>query len=425
MKTIHFSAKNQLDHAIYLPALQPVYTMPVVDSATQYNFPAGLSIDDFNLFKPGSKLFNIDAGLYSAGATKNHRNPPPCMVTQRARGAQQNTLIVGDSGGYQIATGKIVITPKKREEIYHWLTTYCDLSMTLDVPTGPMYKNKVGYRRSFNECLFETMGHLQAFDEFGASNEQFLNVLQGEGIHDCDVWYDSVKRYKSYGWAIAGGKANPLQLQLWRLVQLIEDGMFDRDETWIHFLGIADLKTAVLLTTIRDALRHRFPNCATEISYDTSTPFLLVSKLSAIKAFSLKPRRTAVIAEQINKEDWAGSSEPFPYTGSAISKLITKGDKVYRNWRKGTGITTEGYLMLQNHNVEAQIGAIDAIHKLLKSEISEADLRQLLPTYLLEARTAITDVLLEPTPKKARERIMERQTLRVLNNAYKKVPKFG
>lgn len=424
METIHFSAKNQLEHAIYLPALQPVYTMPVVADNSEFNFPAGLTIDDFNIFKPGSKLFNAYAGLYSAGVTKNrHLNPPACMVTQRKRGDEQNTLVVGDSGGYQIATGKIVITPKKREEIYHWLTTHCDLSMTLDVPTGPMYKNKMGYRRSFSECLFETMGHLQAFDELGASNGQFLNVLQGEGIADCDDWYDSVKRYKFYGWAIAGRKANPLELQLWRLVQLIEDGMFDRDETWIHFLGISDLKTAVLLTTIRDALRHRFPKCAIEVSYDTSTPFLLAAKLSGIANFTLSPKSTAVQAKKIDKEAWAGSSEPFPYNGSAIGKLITKGDIVYRNWRGKPKISTEGYLMLQNHNIEAQISAIDAIHQVLNCGFSNDQLRQLLPAHLLEARTAIEAVLLEPTAKKAREKVRDRGTLKLLHNAYGKKKK--
>ena len=117
-----FSAANQLNHAIYLPALQTSYTRDVVKPDSSFSLPSDLHIEDFNFFKPNSKLFNIYAGLYSAGATSNHNNPPPCMVTQRLRGSKQNTLVMGDSGGYQIAKSKIVITPKKREEIYHWLT---------------------------------------------------------------------------------------------------------------------------------------------------------------------------------------------------------------------------------------------------------------------------------------------------------------
>lgn len=429
-----YTVENQLEHAIYLPALQPSYARAVLKTPKPgQKLPSNIAMSDFNFFDRNSNLFSLHAALYSAGATSNHRDPPDCMVTTRARGDKQDSLVIGDSGGYQIASGGLQATPKKREEIYHWLTKYCDLAMTLDVPTGPMYAGKEDYYRTFGECLEKTLGHVEAFKQMGAEKENmFLNVLQGEGIHECDVWYDEVKDYDFYGWAIAGGiekkyaskKGNPLQLQLWRLVQLIEDGKFDRDATWIHFLGIADLKTAVLLTTIRDALRDRFPKCNIEISYDTSTPFWLMSTLSAISAFNLSPQSTAIVNKQIDKQSWVDSVEPFPYKGSKIGQLVTKGDVIYRHENGKLCVSDLGYLILQNHNIEALVGSIDAIHALVSSGLPRAHLEQVLPRYLLEARDSIVDVLLERSPRKARERLMDRTTLKQLANAYVNVPKF-
>ena len=422
-----YSVKNQLKHAIYLPALQSSYARAVLKAPKKgQKLPPNIAMSDFNFFDRNSNLFSVHAALYSAGTTSNYLNPPDCMVTTRVRGDAQDTLVIGDSGGYQIASGNLALTNKKREDIYHWLTKYCDLAMTLDVPTGPMYEGKEDYYRTFDECLKTTLGHLEAFKQLGAENEnKFLNVLQGVGMYDCDIWYDEVKHYNFHGWAIAGRKANPLQLQLWRLIKLIEDGKFDRDATWIHFLGIGDLKTAVLLTTIRDALRDRFPKCTIEVSYDTSTPFLLMSTLSAISKFNLNPTRTSVTIEQIDKNDWADSNEPFPYKGSKIGQLVTKGDVVYKHENGKLSVSELGYLILQNHNIEALVGSIDAIHQLLDGGHSRAYLEQILPRYLLEAQDSIVDVLLQKDPRKARERLMDRETLRKLDNAYKNVSKFG
>jgi len=132
----------------------------------------------------------------------------------------------------------------------------------------------------------------------------------------------------------------------------------------------------------------------------------------------LSPQRTTTLTEQIDKEEWADSKAPFPYKGSAIGRMITKGDIVYRSWRKKPDISTEGYLMLQNHNVEAIVGAIDAIHQLLAQGLSKTDLKMVLPTHLLEARDAIESVLLEPNVKQARATLLDPAILRQLDDAY-------
>lgn len=379
-------------------------------------------MDDLNFFNPQSKLFHYDAALYSAGVASNPSNPPPCMVTTRQSGSGHDGFILGDSSGYQIATGAIQMSPQKRRDIYNWLTKHCDLSMTLDTPTGPMYRGKAGYYPSFNECLFATFGHLVAFESFGASKHPFLNVLQGEGFADCTEWYESVRFFDSYGLAIAGGTKNPLPVQLWRILDLIEDGVFDdREETWLHFLGVADLKTALLLSVVRKALNERFPQCLTEVSYDTSTPFFCASKLIAVSDYSVSPYSLTVKFTQINKKHWAGNPSPFPYQLSEIAKRISMSDIVHMSARGTPFVSTEGYLLLMNHNLHAIIQIIDYAHKILECGDEPTVMQRMLPIYLLEAQKLIREILAEPDIGKARKMILHRPTLRALSNGYKNV----
>lgn len=279
------SVLNQLEHAIYTPAIQAPYAKAVVSGKPTRKLPAGAKLADLNFFRPKSKFFNLDAGLYSAGSITKLKNPPQCMVTSRARGASQSTLVIGDSGGFQIATG--VINPNKRErrEIFDWLVEYTDLAMTLDVPTFNMYQGKCHRFKTLEDCLYQTLKYLAEFEEWGAQKHHFLNVLQGEGLSDADQWYDAVKHYDFYGWAIAGPQKKQMKHILWRVLALIEDGKFDRDETWLHFLGVADLKTAVLLTKLRDVLRDKYSTCHIEVSFDTSTPFKIAGR--AFSAYTL------------------------------------------------------------------------------------------------------------------------------------------
>lgn len=55
------------------------------------------------------------------------------MVLNRNR---DETLILGDSGGFQILTGKLEVKGNEdRAAIFDWLAAHTDLAMTLDVPT--------------------------------------------------------------------------------------------------------------------------------------------------------------------------------------------------------------------------------------------------------------------------------------------------
>lgn len=433
--SLKYGVNNHLKYAVYLPAVQPQYACGVVQENYTQSLPSGLAISDFNYLKPGSKLFNLQAVLYSAGNIKNHRNPPPCMISTRQRGLEQNTIVVGDSGGYQIATGQLKVTPTKREEIYDWLVETCDVSMTLDVPVWALDKSGIVGCTTFEDCLYATLDNLSVFESLGAENHRFLNVLQGRTIEECDEWYDAVKHFNFYGWAMSVNASQqpncvprsqvPFSAVLWRIIAMLSDGMFDRDQVWIHFLGVGSLKTALLLTTLKETLSRLLPYCAVEITYDTSSPSHAARVLSGVGSFEISQTKLGHNMVKVDKDLWADNPDSLPFLSSTVGKHLTRGDVIKQTLRGKPIVRELGSLILENNNVEATVGAIDAAHQLLNSSLSREQLNQLFPYHLLDAQDAIERVLTQSTLPKAREVLMNSATQTHLDNAYKNVKRIN
>lgn len=429
--TLKPGVSNHLKYAVYLPAVQPQFAQGVVQTNYTQQLPEGLAVSDLNYFNPGSRLFNLRAALYSAGNFKNHHTIPPCMISTRTRGEGQHTIVLGDSGGYQVATGKLKITPTKREEIYQWLVRYCDAAMTLDIPVWALDRGAMQGYSSFSDCLYATLDHLEAFVGMGARNHRFLNVLHGRTQEESDAWYEAVKDYGLFGWAIGGGITSPsgrgdnpsFSDLLRRIVIMLGDGMFDRDQVWIHFLGVGDLKSALLLTTLKNTLNNLLPTCAVEITYDTSSPSQTARFLSGLCWPTISPFGLAYGKTTVEKALWAGNTELLPFKASTISQYVTKGDVILETLT-GDYIPRElAYLILENNNVEAIVRSIDTAHQLLESGLNREQLNQLFPCYLLDAQNAIEHVLTQPTLKKAQDVLMSSNTQRHLACAYQNVSK--
>lgn len=421
-KTVSGSTKNQLTHAIYTPAIQTQYARGVMEPALR-PLPLNAQIDDLNFLRPTSKFFTLDAALYSAGVAGNLQNHAPCMVTGRQRTSQGPTIL-GDSGGFQVMSKDLILSNKEKAQRFHWQVAHCDINMTLDVPTDTMYAGKSKNYKSFDQCLTATLGNLALYQHLGAANYKFLNVLQGQGLTDTDTWYDTVKHYDFYGYAFAGEAKLSLKYSLWRLLAMMEDGTFYRDEIWFHFLGVADLKSALLMTSIRDALQHRFPSCKIFVSYDTSGPFLQGGRfLTAFDEPQIESGMFSVKSYRIKKIDWLQkASDPFPYSGSKISQHLTKGDIIRRHWDGRIGPDNLGYLMLQNHNVETWVRAIDALHQLVyQSGLTYPQLGQVVSPNLLDAMGAIDEVLLSPSVSEGRKKLLDRSRMWALDHARNKL----
>lgn len=256
------------DQAIYVPSVSPGYAMDVYAKKWIRPLPQGVGDSDLNFLDPQNRLFRISHVMSSAGQALNQ--PRPCIITERDR---NHTLMIGDSGGYQIATGQLKITSNAdRDKILRWLEQHADIAMTLDVPTGPLRSSSDYPYKSAKDCLAATLDHLDYFQKHRREGAvQFLNVLQGNTTQESNSWYDAVKKYDFEGWAFAGVLRSNF-LNLCRRIIVMADENQIQKKTWIHVLGTNELATAVCLTALQRAInRHINPNL--RISFDTSSPF--------------------------------------------------------------------------------------------------------------------------------------------------------
>lgn len=299
---------KQLDYAVFLPAISGFYATfigkqrdpangPYVDPA---RFPPGMTdMEELNWLDPQKSFFPYQWSLYSGG----HANldlTKQDWSEDMVRNRDPNTLILGDSGGFQIAKGLwegdwkagsgCPRAQKKRESILKWLDNISDYGMILDIPTWVIHDKKASDAcgiRTLQEAVDATKYNNEYFmtNRKGVKNggAKFLNVLQGANHADADRWYDIMKEYCDpvkypdthfNGWSMGGQNMCDVHLVLRRLVALRYDNLLQEGyHDWMHFLGTSKLEWAVLLTVIQRAIR-KYVNPKFTISFDCASPFL-------------------------------------------------------------------------------------------------------------------------------------------------------
>jgi hypothetical protein len=259
------------DQAIYVPSVSLNYAIDAVAPSGLRAIPSHLPANVLNFLDPDNKLFRISHAMASAGQFLNSSRSN--MFTQRDR---TKTRIIGDSGGYQVAQGRLQLNNDgDRIRILHWLEQNADIAMTLDVPPGGIGKPGFKYH-SVDECLEATLVNLAFFHQHRKKDGPlFLNVIQGNTVQESIDWYDAVKCYDFEGFAIAGALRNDIY-HLCRLILLMHhDGQLGRKK-WIHVLGTNDLGTAVMLTALQRAVKQHLGHNI-RFSFDTATPFRMLA----------------------------------------------------------------------------------------------------------------------------------------------------
>ena len=299
---------KQLDYAVFLPAISGFYATfvgkqrdpvngPYVDPA---RMPTAIpDMEQMNWLNDQKALFPYKWSLYSGGHANLDLNKQD-WSEDMVRNRDPKTLLLGDSGGFQIAKGLwegdwkansgCKKAEAKRRAVLTWLDTVSNYCMTLDIPTWVIHDQKAS-----DACQIKTLQ--QAIDATRYNNEYFmanrrgknnggtkiLNVLQGDNHKNADDWYEIMKDYcdpAKYpdthfdGWAMGGQNMCDVHLVLKRLVALRHDGLLQEGiHDWMHFLGTSKLEWALLLTDIQRAIRrHVNPNFT--ISFDCASPFL-------------------------------------------------------------------------------------------------------------------------------------------------------
>lgn len=388
------------NYAFYLPAISGFYTKQLGKIASDPTFvepgrlPAGFEygFDGVDFLKKDNSYFHYGVALYSAGhADRNltRCNDKEPMIHKRDR---KNTIIVGDSSGFQLATGVIKMDWKNikgaegdkfREEILRYLEHTADWSMTLDVPAFaavPPLSAKTGLTK-FEDTLDISVHNLHYFMTHrvpGAT--KFLNVISGSTPDNSKLWYDTVKHFSNpktvvemgftedrtlEGWAFAGINMKHMPSVLNRLLDLIEDDLI-KDKDWIHFLGIGRLKWACYLTSIKRQLqKHYNPNI--NISFDAASPFVAAGgyALSYNYNYFTPQKLTYSMGKSIDDKGLKGSKLAMPHQGPIMERLVA-GDICYLGPNDAnkvgkvgkTSWDTMSYLLIMAHNVYNHIQAV-------------------------------------------------------------------
>ena len=310
---------KQNDYAIFLPAISGFYATFIGKQRVNNDYvdvnrmPAAIQdMEQMNWLNDSKSLFPYKWSLYSGGHANldlSKDDPKEDMVRKR----DPNTLILGDSGGFQIGKGLwegdwkansgCPKAQKKRGLVLNWLDNTANYSMVLDIPTW-VFKNKEASDACQIKTIQEAVDATKFNNEYfikhrkGVSNggTRFLNVLQGSDHTSADEWYEEMKEFcdpNKYpdrhfdGWAMGGQNMCDVHLILKRLVALRHDNLLQEGlHDWMHFLGTSKLEWAVLLTTIQRAVR-KYVNPKFTISFDCASPFLATANGQVYHEISL------------------------------------------------------------------------------------------------------------------------------------------
>lgn len=396
------------NRAIYLPAISKTFA----DFAYKGTFanPPPVTAADLNFLDPASKLFHYPFALYSAGQSNTKGTIKPDMVSQRDR---TETLVLGDSGGYQVSTTPGYFTPALVLQNMRWMEGISDYSMILDFPTGGIGSGKMqehvdrltnaGYDlkadndanrlgMDYNACLVQTKLNNDAFvANHVPGATAFLNVLQGRSEAESKFWYEAVKHYQFAGWAFAGHHQNRFSLLLARLIDMRDDGLLQKAE-WVHVLGVSSLPIGIMLTRLQKQVRRLY-NPAFQISFDTASPFLMGANSQLYSGFTIDKQGWSIhslapttlppsddglkvadlLAASVGKMKGAVRNRHVSQTAlSQLLKLsdLRKPDPVYPAEYK---LTADGYNFLMSHNVEAMIEAHDQAHAVAHGAYGDRD----------------------------------------------------
>jgi len=415
------------EFAVYLPAIQEWYSKNVHSDSNRDKsrpFPDGIKLTDLDYLNPKSKLWHYKYGLYSAGQFKKHV-PIECSVALRDRSVDKNgvskTIILGDSGGYQIGIGTFSGTEHLsklkdplalceawrgcgdvRDRVVDWLCATSDYAMTIDMPLWVLVSKestspfKICSREQLTQLTVENLEHIKQ-NKHGKT--KWLNVLQGTTQDDIQYWWSRVKKYKFDGWALAGnvGWRGGLDFVMYNILLMRDEGAFEDGQDWMHVLGVSQPTWAVMLTAIQYSLREKC-NPKLRISYDSASPFQTVGRVRKLMRYPkfTKDFRTWVMTAQPNpfSSTYAdgGKSFHFPFSSPIGDRLLLEHLNVRSGEFQSRPNDSITDLLLMNHTLYVYVRAFLEANELVFMRPSEAS--QYVPQEMLDAIEIIHELIL-------------------------------
>jgi hypothetical protein len=407
--SVNLTESNK-DYAVFLPSISTFYQNFISKDINQAGLqqpaeriPAGFDkgVKGCDWLNKEDSYYNYKWSLYSAGHAQldtSKSDVEESMIQQRNR---EETFILGDSGGFQVATGVLKMdwqnfyeTPSQpnyigkvdqlRQRIVNWLEHTADYSMILDVPTFsalPPYSDRTGLK-TFQECLDATLFNVDWILRNRQGKTKFLNVLQGGSDAEADIWYEQVKNLPFEGWAMGGNNMQDIKLFLRRMITLRDDKLLEKGERdLVHVLGTGKLDWAVMLTAIKRKLNATV-NPDLLLTFDAASPFLCTAFGQMYTQHVHKNDRFSYIMDKaIDDRRLKGSNIPLPWN-SPIANRLTLGDICHygpgdlnKNGKESmTSWDSFGYMLMMAHNVYQHIESVQRANVLADTEFSISDL---------------------------------------------------
>lgn len=355
------------------------------DETRQY--PDGITTADLNFWKGESKLFTHQTILNSAGMYRVGEWPDNAVTQAKKDGL----MIIGDSGGYQLGTGKLKGMPEfgkdlntaqalerwdfVSDRVRNWVVSFGESftthMMTLDHPLWLAANPKS--KSTFAQCTVEqltalTVENLHYIEANRLGNTKWLNVVQGITNDEFEHWWAAVKQFKFDGWALAGGAGakGGIAQMLHAIHRMDQDGAFEDGRVHLHVLGVSTLKWAVFLTAIQNALREKYADFT--ITYDASSPFQSAMKYQ--NAYISPDLGTALSSWTLSSVkvpqgfDYRDSTEKFVCDASPLGKLMTLGDLNVKGGKHAKNhFDDQSLCLIANHNVWMQLSALYAANE--------------------------------------------------------------
>ena len=421
---VNLSKKNH-DYAVFTPALSGFYSSYV---SKQRKDPEAVPSDrvpkDFETGVEGLNFLNEDQGyftynrfLYSAGHAELDMNKAPekeSMIHDRDR---ENTIMLGDSGGFQISKGvwqgnwlepegQCSETDKKRGTVLNWLENTADYSMVLDIPTNGL--NFVDEATGIPKCGLNNYGEFRDatiannnyFFKHRQGKTKFLNVCQGSTYEQADDWFDKVcipVAHETHGWAFGGVQKTNLNHSLRRLLFLKELQLLEMSE-WIHFLGTGRLDQGLTYTSIQRAIKKHV-NPELTISMDCASPFIATANGQVYTHNVFDEKRVGYnMVKMVDDKTNIGKDSPWPWDDSPIGDRLTWKDINYYNPGDLNKIGKEGktswdsfaYCLMMGHNIYKHIDAVQMANRLMARPVPA--MKNWIPAQYLEFNEIVDDL---------------------------------
>lgn len=301
----------------------------------------------------------------------------------------EDTLVFGDSGGFQIATGALKWDMALRDKIFYWLEANSDIACNIDIPPRVTYEGK------FQECLDMSLDNFKYFEGKQSGKTKFLNVVQGSNPVEFSHWYNTVKDMQFSGWCI--GSSRRLVDFMYVLAMMIKEKEFLKPyNTWVHLLGISKVSDFFVLAQMQRLLNLYTGNQIT-LSTDSSSP-----------------GQYPIFGQMVWSPNWKdqvfnmfyfpkdGSSINYPSDGHIPSLVDHPGVK-YLTWDIVKNYSTEAVTRLTYHNLHMYVYTCENVETLVNSCPLEV-LSEIIPNDLIQVLKSMEEMFNSPDPIAVYER---------------------